>query len=98
MPDDSAIAGEQAMKVQVEAWMGPLGRAGVRWCIDGPRKWGLLNGDPVALPSYVPDIVGGKRGAPQLYSHPAHWHARNLLRRVPVVGSIDPPGRKTSGH
>src|ERR1035437_5074620 len=64
----------------------------------GTRKWGLPDGDPAALPSYFPDTVSGARGAPQLYSHPTHWHARNLLRRVPVVRSIDPPGRKIPGH
>jgi len=29
---------------------------------------------------------------------PARRHDRNSLRWVPVVGSIDPPGRESSGH
>src|ERR1035438_9371636 len=53
---------------------------------------------PRSTAELLPNTVSGTRGAPQLYSHPTHWHARNLLRWMPVVRSIDPPGRRTSGH
>jgi hypothetical protein len=62
------------------------------------EKMGSPEWRPRSTAELLPDTVRRGRGAPQLYSHPTHWHARTLLRWVPVVRSIDPPGRKISGH
>ena len=62
------------------------------------EKKGLPEGGPFRSTCRASGHRERGRGAPQLYPPPAHCHAGNLPRTVPVVGSIAPSGRQPFGR